>query len=44
MVDNLNMIKGQDPANIKFGNTFTVDGLRDERFDYMFFNPPCDVD
>jgi type I restriction enzyme M protein len=34
------LIKGQKPANIKFGNTFTVDGLEDERFDYMLSNPP----
>ena len=38
------LIKGQNPANIKFGNTFTVDGLRDERFDYMLSNPPYGVD
>ena len=38
------LIKGQNPANIKFGNTFTVDGLRDERFDYMLSNPPFGVD
>ena len=24
------LIKGQNPANIKFGNTFTVDGLEGE--------------
>ena len=38
------LIKGQNPANIKFGNTFTIDGLRDERFDYMLSNPPFGVD
>ncbi len=38
------LIKGQNPANIKFGNTFTVDGLREERFDYMLSNPPFGVD
>lgn len=38
------LIKGQKPANIKFGNTFTVDGLEDERFDYMLSNPPFGVD
>ena len=38
------LIKGQNPANIKFSNTFTVDGLRDERFDYMLSNPPYGVD
>lgn len=38
------LIKGQNPSNIKFGNTFTVDGLREERFDYMLSNPPFGVD
>jgi len=34
------LIKGQNPSNIKFGNTFTVDGLEYEIFDYMLSNPP----
>ena len=38
------LIKGQNPSNIKFGNTFTVDGLGDEKFDYMLSNPPFGVD
>lgn len=38
------LIKGQNPRNIKFGNTFTVDGLRDESFDYQLSNPPFGVD
>ncbi len=38
------LIKGQNPSNIKFGNTFTVDGLQDERFDYLLSNPPFGVD
>ncbi|MGB7413443.1 MAG: class I SAM-dependent DNA methyltransferase [Thermosynechococcaceae cyanobacterium] len=38
------LIKGQNTTNIKFGNTFTVDGLREERFDYMLSNPPFGVD
>ncbi|WLD24323.1 class I SAM-dependent DNA methyltransferase [Flavobacterium dauae] len=38
------LIKGQNPGNIKFGNTFTVDGLEDETFDYMLSNPPFGVD
>ncbi|CAM1343861.1 type I restriction-modification system subunit M [Tenacibaculum amylolyticum] len=38
------LIKGQDPSQIKFGNTFTVDGLEDETFDYMLSNPPFGVD
>ena len=38
------LIKGQNPANVKFGNTFTIDGLEDEKFDYMLSNPPFGVD
>ena len=38
------LIKGDNPSNIKFGNTFTVDGLRGEKFDYMLSNPPFGVD
>lgn len=38
------LIKGQNPANIKFGNTFTVDGLEHEKFDYMLSNPPFGVE
>ncbi len=38
------LIKGQNPANIKFGNSFTQDGLEDESFDYMLSNPPFGVD
>ncbi len=38
------LIKGDNPSNIKFGNTFTVDGLREEKFDYMLSNPPFGVD
>ncbi|OLE54407.1 MAG: restriction endonuclease subunit M [Acidobacteria bacterium 13_1_20CM_3_53_8] len=38
------LIKGQNPANIKFGNSFTQDGLEDEKFDYMLSNPPFGVD
>ena len=38
------LIKGQNPSNIKIGNTFTVDGLKDEKFDYMLSNPPFGVD
>ena len=38
------LIKGQNPANIKFGNTFTQDGLERETFDYMLSNPPFGVD
>lgn len=38
------LIKGQDVNNIKLGNTFTVDGLEDESFNYMLSNPPFGVD
>jgi type I restriction enzyme M protein len=38
------LIKGQNPANIKFGNCFSQDGLEDEKFDYMLSNPPFGVD
>ncbi|MCF6295019.1 MAG: type I restriction-modification system subunit M [Flavobacteriaceae bacterium] len=38
------LIKGQNPSNVKFGNTFTVDGLEDEKFDYVLSNPPFGVD
>ncbi|HEX3034446.1 MAG TPA: class I SAM-dependent DNA methyltransferase, partial [Thermodesulfobacteriota bacterium] len=38
------LIKGQNPANIKFGNSFTQDGLEDVIFDYMLSNPPFGVD
>ncbi|WP_243401380.1 type I restriction-modification system subunit M [Leptospira harrisiae] len=38
------LIKGQNPSNIKFGNTFTQDGLTEEKFDYMLSNPPFGVD
>jgi len=38
------LIKGQNPENIKFGNTFTSDGFPDEKFDYMLSNPPFGVD
>lgn len=38
------LIKGENPSNIKFGNTFTVDGFEGEKFDYMLSNPPFGVD
>jgi len=37
------LIKGQTVSNIKFGNTFTSDGLAGEKFDYMLSNPPFGV-
>jgi len=38
------LIKGQDIANIHFGNTLSEDGLPNERFDYMLSNPPFGVE
>jgi len=38
------LIKGQNTDNIKFGNSFTQDGLKDEKFDYMLSNPPFGVE
>lgn len=38
------MIKGQDPANIKLGNSFTDDHYSGRTFDYMLANPPFGVD
>ncbi|GAB6100631.1 class I SAM-dependent DNA methyltransferase [Halanaerocella petrolearia] len=37
------LLKGHNTANIKFGNSFTEDGLRGEKFDYMLSNPPFGV-
>ncbi|SCG14843.1 type I restriction enzyme M protein [Micromonospora echinofusca] len=38
------MIKGQDPDNIKFGNSFSDDGHRGKHFDYLLANPPFGVE
>ena len=38
------MIKGQNPKNIKYGNSFSEDGLPHETFDYMLSNPPFGVE
>jgi type I restriction enzyme M protein len=38
------LIKAENPSNIKFGNSFTVDGLEYEKFDYMLSNPPFGVE
>ena len=37
------LIKGQDPNNIAYGNSFTNDGFPDKQFDYMLSNPPFGV-
>jgi type I restriction enzyme M protein len=38
------LIKGQNVANIVFGNTLTEDGLIGKMFDYMLSNPPFGVE
>ena len=38
------MIKGQDPENIAFGNSFTDDGHAAQTFDYLLANPPFGVE
>jgi len=38
------IIKGNNAANMKFGNSFTSDGLAGEQFDYMLSNPPFGVE
>jgi type I restriction enzyme M protein len=38
------LIKGQDIANIIFGNTLSNDGLTGKVFDYMLSNPPFGVE
>ncbi len=37
------LIKGQEPDNIAYGNSFTNDGFSDRQFDYMLSNPPFGV-
>lgn len=38
------LIKGQDVANIVFGNTLSEDGHPHKHFDYMLSNPPFGVE
>jgi type I restriction enzyme M protein len=38
------VIKSHNAANIKFGNSFTNDGLVGQHFDYMLSNPPFGVE
>jgi type I restriction enzyme M protein len=38
------LIKGQSVDNIKFGDSFTQDGLPDHRFHYLLANPPFGVE
>jgi type I restriction enzyme M protein len=37
------MLKGDDPDNVVFGNSFTDDGFPDRKFDYLIMNPPFGV-
>ncbi len=37
------LIMGEDSENIKYGSSFTEDGLKDMRFNYMLSNPPFGV-
>lgn len=38
------LIKGKGYENIYYGNSFTEDGLKFEKFDYMLCNPPFGVE
>jgi type I restriction enzyme M protein len=38
------LIKGQDANNIKYGNSFSEDGLPELKADYLLSNPPFGVD
>ena len=38
------MLKGQDASNIASGNSFSEDGHRGARFDYLLANPPFGVE
>jgi type I restriction enzyme M protein len=38
------MLKGQDASHIVAGNSFSEDGHKDARFDYMLANPPFGVE
>ncbi|SBT89795.1 type I restriction enzyme M protein [Streptomyces sp. DI166] len=38
------MIKGQNPENIRFGNSFSDDGHARRKFDYILANPPFGVE
>jgi len=38
------LIKGQNPDQIKYDNSFTKDGFKNEKFDYMLSNPPFGVE
>lgn len=38
------LIKGQNPSNVRQGDTLVVDRFQDRRFDYVLSNPPFGTD
>ncbi|MEV6256884.1 class I SAM-dependent DNA methyltransferase [Nocardia sp. NPDC051911] len=38
------LIKGQDPTNVRQGDTLVVDRFKDRKFDYVLSNPPFGTD
>ncbi|MGW8483542.1 type I restriction-modification system subunit M [Microbacterium sp. NPDC055903] len=38
------LIKGQDPSNVRQGDTLVIDKFEDRRFDYVLSNPPFGTD
>lgn len=38
------LIKGQDPSNVRQGDTLVVDRFEERRFDYVLSNPPFGTD
>ncbi len=38
------LLTGHDPTHIVLGNSFSADGMADEKFDYMLANPPFGVE
>ncbi|MBM7501103.1 type I restriction enzyme M protein [Brachybacterium muris] len=38
------LIKGQDPSNVRRGDTLVVDRFEDRQFDYVLSNPPFGTD
>jgi len=38
------LLTGHNPTHIVLGNSFSTDGLPDEKFDYMLANPPFGVE
>jgi type I restriction enzyme M protein len=38
------MLKGQDASHIHYGNSFTEDGEKTRKFDYLLANPPFGVE